>query len=236
MAVLARADGVLGEVVLRDFDADGPGGGAPEARELLVNGVLLMDTEDASTERPLAAEALDQLPRRPLHLLVGGLGLGFTAAQALADPRTEALHVVEIEPVLLDWARQGLLPSVAPVLADPRTTVTVDDVAAVVRGLPGESLDAVLLDVDNGPDFLVSPRNAALYGEGFLAAALRRLRPGGVLSVWSADRSDALAGALDAALAAVGGGRSTHVEVVVRRGARDLDYHLHSATRPHGRM
>lgn len=199
--------------------------------ELVVDGVFAMDSAQTSTERELARVALDLLTgtdpvtggRGGLQVLVGGLGLGCTARTLLDSPAAGAVEVVELHPALVDWAHQGLLPELAD--ADPRLTLTVGDVLDVVPRRAG--LDAVLLDVDNGPDFLVHTGNAAVYGSPFLAAACAALAPGGVLAVWSADRSPALQRTLEA----VAGGCS-EVLLEVTRAARTFTYALYLAVRP----
>jgi spermidine synthase len=97
--------------------------------------------------------------------------------------------VAEIEPDLVAWMRAGLIPSV---LDDPRVTVVVGDVRTVVADLPDESVDGILLDVDNGPDFLVYNENSAVYTSDFLSTCHAKLRAGGVLTVWSSAESAAL--------------------------------------------
>lgn len=204
--------------------------------ELVVDGVFAMDSAQTSTERELARVALDLLTGRDrdgrdlighdlggLRVLVGGLGLGCTARTLLDSPAVGAVEVVELHPALVGWAHQGLLPELAD--ADPRLTLTVGDVLDVVPRRAG--LDAVLLDVDNGPDFLVHTGNAAVYGSPFLAAACAALAPGGVLAVWSADRSPALQRTLEA----VAGGCS-EVLLEVTRAARTFTYAIYLAVRP----
>jgi spermidine synthase len=183
---LARTLSARGELVLRRRDDD--------ALELRVNGVFVMDTHETSTERALARAAL-ALPA-PSRVLVGGLGLGFTTAELLADPRVQEVLVAEIEPAVVGWMRDGTVPHGPAVLADPRLRVQVGDVRDVVEEQPYASLDAVLLDVDNGPDFLVLDANARLYRSAFLGACLDRLHPAGALLIWSSTRSAALEQAL----------------------------------------
>jgi spermidine synthase len=184
--VVARADSERGEVVVRRR--------AGEVLELRVNGVFVMDTAETATERLLARATLDQV-ERPRRVLVGGLGLGFTVRELIADERVEQVVVAEIEPAVVDWMRAGVLPG-GDLLADPRVQVQVGDVRAVVARAPSQGYDVVLLDVDNGPDFLVYDANAEVYGERFLAECRRVLDDHGALSVWSSTRSDVLADAL----------------------------------------
>lgn len=181
---LARAVSPRGELVLRRRD-DG-------ALELRVNGVFVMDDRETSSEELLASAALEAV-RRPDRVLVGGLGLGYTVRALLADSRLGSVIVAEIEPDLVGWMRSGLVPSV---LDDPRVEVVVGDVRAVVGNLPDASVDAVLLDVDNGPDFLVYNENSAIYTSSFLTTCRAKLRDGGVLTVWSSSSSAALESAV----------------------------------------
>lgn len=182
--VVARASDEHGEIALAMRG---------DVTELIVDGVFTMDTVDTATERALARLALDRLPGDSLRVLVGGLGLGFTVRALLDDPRVARVEVVELHAPLVAWARAGTVPPLAGLLDDPRVAVTVSDVLEAVAALPRAGLDAVLLDVDNGPGFLVHPTNAAVYGPAFLAAAAGALAPGGVLGIWSADPAPALA-------------------------------------------
>lgn len=190
MEELGRVDGAHGELLLRRRT----GGDGVAHLELIVDGVFAMDDVDTSTERLLATEALRRVPGDRLQVLVGGLGLGWTAAAALADPRVAAVDVVELQPALVGWAARGLLPSLAG-LSDRRLRLRTGDVAAALSAAPAR-WDAVLLDVDNGPGFLVHQANAALYQPAGLAAALAALRPGGVLAIWSSDPAPELLAAL----------------------------------------
>jgi spermidine synthase len=175
---LGRAEGPRGEVALRRRTTDDGG----THLELIVDGVFAMDDVDTSTERALATEALRRLPGRDLQMLVGGLGLGWTAATALAQPRVGAVEVVELHPALVRWAEEGRLPALPP--GDPRLRLRTGDVADVLAEHSGR-WDAVLLDVDNGPGFLVHPSNEALYRPAGLTGAMAALRPHGVLAIWS---------------------------------------------------
>lgn len=180
MLEIARGSSERGELVLRRRD-DG-------ALELRVNGVFVMDDVETSSEELLASAALASV-RRPDRVLVGGLGLGYTVRALLADPRLGQVMVAEIEPELVSWMRSGLVPSV---LDDPRVGVVVGDVRDVVARAEDASLDAILLDVDNGPDFLVYNENSAIYASPFVTTCWSKLRAGGVLTVWSSSESGTL--------------------------------------------
>jgi spermidine synthase len=210
-----------GDVVLRRREGDG-------ALELRVNGVFVMDDRETSTERLLARTALDELGARAAagsgswRVVVGGLGLGYTLAEVVADARVSSVVVAEIEEELVAWHQAGLVPeSPLTVGAAGRVEVVVGDVRDVVAGLRAGSVDLVLLDVDNGPDFLVYDANAAVYESVFLASCREALAPGGLVAVWSADTSPALTATLES----VFGSAREHVLPVTLQ-SRPTTYHL----------
>ncbi len=191
---VARAESERGEVVLRERrDPENPDG--PHALELRVNGVFVMDTLETSTERQLAAAALARVDD-PRAVVVGGLGLGFTLREVLADKRVERVAVVEIEGALVRWMRDGTVPHGPGFLADERVQIVEADIRTAIAEATPEAYDLVLLDVDNGPDFLVYEDNAEVYGGPFLTQVRDTLRPGGTVVVWSSSESDALRGTL----------------------------------------
>ena len=176
-----------GQLVLRRRD-DG-------SLDLRANGVFVMDTVETSTERALATRAL-ALHDAPRRVLVGGLGLGFTLAAVLEDSRVERCTVVEIEPALARWMADGTVPHGPALLSDARADVRVDDVAVALRESPPAAYDLVLLDVDNGPGYLVHDANAALYEAPALEDARRATAPGGIVVVWSAAEEPELEGTM----------------------------------------
>jgi spermidine synthase len=178
---IARAETERGEVVLRRRTSDA----AADVVELRVNGVFVMDTLETTSEIELAAQALD-LPENPAVVLIGGLGLGFTLQRVLSDPRVERAVVVEIEEALIEWMRDGTVPHGPAILADARATVVNADIAMAIAEARS-TYDLVLLDVDNGPGYLVHEDNEAVYEEPFLRQCHELLSPGGVLVVWSAN-------------------------------------------------
>jgi spermidine synthase len=213
---IARAESPRGEVVLRERRDEN----TPTILELRVNGVFVMDTLETSTERALATAALS-LVEQPRRVLVGGLGLGFTMHEVLADSRVERCTVVEIEQAVVDWMRDGTVVHGPRLLADDRVEVVVADVA-VALAEAGEAYDLVLLDVDNGPGYLVHDANEALYREPFLESARRATA--GVLAVWSAAEAPQLAAAMQAVF-----GNVTATAYDVRLGDRDEQYWLYSS-------
>lgn len=152
----------------------------------------LMSTRMRGSEEALATMSCARIAGRARpHLLVGGYGMGFTLRAALAVlPRDAAVTVAELVPEIIAWARGPMAELAAGCLEDPRVRLIEDDVVAVIRAAPGQ-FDAILLDVDNGPDGLVREANNQLYSERGLRAARAALKPGGVLAVWSAAKDDA---------------------------------------------
>jgi spermidine synthase len=154
----------------------------------------LMNSRMRGSEEALATMTIARL-RDPAaaRLLVGGYGMGFTLRAALAALGPAArITVAELVPEILAWARGPMAALTAGCLDDPRVRVVEADVAAAVGPAAG-AWDAILLDVDNGPDGLVRPANERLYSPAGLAAAKAALRPGGILAIWSAAPDPAFA-------------------------------------------
>ena len=147
----------------------------------------LMSTRMRGSEEALATMTLERLQGvRAPRLLIGGYGMGFTLRAALAGIRPQGhVTVAELVPEIIAWARGPMAEVAAGCLDDPRVTLRMDDVADAMLLAP-EPFDAILLDVDNGPDGLVRPDNNRIYSKSGLHNARRALAPGGVLAIWSA--------------------------------------------------
>ena len=154
---------------------------------VLANGKPLMSSRMHGSEEALATLACRRA--RTLDepcVLVGGLGMGFTLRATLdLLPKAATVVVAELMPAVVEWNRGPLGPLAAHPLRDKRVRLDVGDVAATLRASPGR-FDAVLLDVDNGPDAFTASQNAGLYNDRGLAAIRAALKAGGVLAVWSA--------------------------------------------------
>ena len=151
----------------------------------------LMNSRMSGSEEALATMTCARLGMKAPHLLIGGYGMGFTLRAALAVLPAEArVTVAELVPQIVDWARGPMAALTAGCLDDPRVAVVFGDVADAIAG---RAYDAILLDVDNGPDGLTRAGNDRLYSAQGLAAARAALRPGGVLAVWSAGPDAAFA-------------------------------------------
>ena len=147
----------------------------------------LMNSRLSGSEEALARLSAERIAGEPApRVLIGGYGMGFTLRAALTClPATAQVTVAEIVPAVLAWARGPMAELTGGSLDDPRVTIREADVAAVIRERPG-AWDAILLDVDNGPDGLTRAANDRLYDAAGLGAARAALRTRGVLAVWSA--------------------------------------------------
>lgn len=157
----------------------------------------LMNSRLAGSEEALATLSCDRiLPRDNARLLIGGLGMGFTLRAALPLLNDDAeIVVAELVPAVVDWARGPMAALHGDSLRDPRVAITITDVAALIRD-SADRYDAILLDVDNGPDGITKSGNDQIYNRDGLAAAWRALRKGGMLSIWSAHPDKAFANRL----------------------------------------
>ena len=147
----------------------------------------LMSTRQHGSEVALGTMACDRLAgHKAPHLLIGGYGMGYTLRAVLGRlGPTARVTVVELVPGIIAWARGPMAAVSDGCLDDPRVTVTMGDVAAAMAQA-ASLYDAILLDVDNGPDGLTRAANDGIYSPRGLADAMKALRPGGVLAVWSA--------------------------------------------------
>jgi spermidine synthase len=150
-----------------------------------VDGRMLMSTRVHQSEITLAEYAIERA-EDPQHVLVGGLGLGYTLRATLDGLSADAhVTVVELVPELVEWNRKHLYHLSDSALEDPRCEVVVDDVYEVITRRKRE-FDVILLDVDNGPRALSQAKNQRLYSDAGTRACRDALRTGGVLGVWSA--------------------------------------------------
>ncbi|HEY9212175.1 MAG TPA: spermidine synthase, partial [Ancylobacter sp.] len=140
----------------------------------------------SGSEQALATLVCERLRDRPrAKMLIGGLGMGFTLRAALGELGPEAgIVVAELVPAVVAWARGPMAEIFGTSLTDPRVAIREGDVGALIRSAKAD-YDAILLDVDNGPDGLTREANDSLYDMRGLAAASNALRPGGILAVWS---------------------------------------------------
>jgi spermidine synthase len=158
--------------------------------EVKLGDEYLMSSLFTLAEEELARLGLDAVAGSSLSVLVGGLGLGYTAVTALDDSRVASLVVVDALPAVISWHERELLPVSSRLVGDPRTRLEVGDFFAWMRGEPSTRYDAILLDVDHSPRHQLDPSHADLYTADGLRRLTRHLAPGGVFALWSDDPPD----------------------------------------------
>ena len=201
LEILAYETTPLGDLCLRRRELlSAPG---TIVTEIILDQQLLMSSHIVVSERALAEEALARHPGEGLRVLVGGLGLGYTAAAVLESTRVDRVEVIEFIPAVVRFLRDGLIPLSSELLEDPRFDVRDGDVYATLRDDAEERWDLVLIDVDHAPDDHLGAGNESFYTAAGLAQAKDHLAPDGVLAVWSYAESSPFASALHEAFSAV---------------------------------
>jgi spermidine synthase len=181
--ILAWEDTPLGPLCLRQRELlSAPG---TVVTEVTLGHQFLMSSLHTDSERALARVALEMHGGTGLRVLVGGLGLGYTAHAALASERVARVEAVELLSQVMDWLEGDLLPLSSELKADPRFRTVQGDVYARLAGPPAERYDLILIDVDHSPDDRLDQGTGFFYTEEGLRRARRHLAPGGVLGVWS---------------------------------------------------
>jgi len=164
--------------------------------EVTLNHEFLMSSLYTDSERALAQTALALHRGNDLRVMVGGLGLGYTAREALLSDRVAQVEVVELLPQVVGWLEQGLIPLAPELQNEPRLVVTQGDVYDRLARPPEQRFDLVLIDVDHSPDERLDEESVSFYSVEGLLAAREHLAPGGVLAVWSYAESSPFAEAL----------------------------------------
>lgn len=160
--------------------------------EILIGDNVLMTSLSPISERRLSASALEQhRGSGPLRVLVGGLGLGYTAQASLSDPRVESVRVAEKMSFIINWMNEGKLPLSAEFARDGRLGIVQEDVYEKLLGPASEMYDLILIDVDHAPDDRLSENSEPFYTREGQRRVSQHLRPGGILGVWSIDEDDA---------------------------------------------
>jgi len=171
---------------------------------------FLMSSLFTVAEIELATLGLAAVAGHGLRVLVGGLGLGYTALAVLDDPRIASLEVVDALDAVIDWHRRGLLPVSGQLVGDARTSLVHDDFFARMRAVPepDRRYDAILVDIDHSPRHLLSSTHSDFYTVDGLRRVARHLAPGGAFALWSDDPPDA---AFEAVLSGVFASSAAHV-------------------------
>jgi spermidine synthase len=184
--------------------------------EIKLGDEFLMSSAFTAAEIALADIGLSSLQQEGLDVVVGGLGLGYTAQAALACSRVKSLIVIDALPEVIEWHQAGLIPVGRELSADPRCRLVQGDFFTMATSadggldpaLPGRLFDAVLVDIDHAPDNLLHPSHAVLYTAAGLQRLSAHLKPGGVFALWSNDPPDA---AFEALMERVFGAVQAHV-------------------------
>src|SRR5258707_711826 len=165
--------------------------------EIKLGDEFLMSSLFTASEIALARLGLAELSEHGLDVVVGGLGLGYTAKAVLEHQKVASLLVVEALEAVIEWHAEGLVPLGPELTGDLRCRFVQGDFFALAASeagfdpaVPARRFDAVLVDIDHSPDFLLDPQNAAFYGEQGLSQLAAHLRPGGIFALWSNDRPD----------------------------------------------
>jgi spermidine synthase len=180
----------MGDISLRRRFDPALGGEVYEAK---LDDEFLMSSAFTAAEVALARRGLGRVIGTDLDIVVGGLGLGYTAVAVMEDPRVRTVTVVEALGEVIAWHRDGLLPDAAGLQTDPRVELRQADFFACVRNagfdsaVPGRRYHAVLLDIDHSPDHLLHPSHADFYSRQGLGRLRDLLHPSGVFGLWSDD-------------------------------------------------
>jgi spermidine synthase len=185
----------LGELILRRRRMLSLGG--IEVYEVKLGDAFLMSSLFHEVEEALAHFGLSELTGDGWDVVVGGLGLGYTAVAALEHREVASLLIVDALQPVIEWHQRGMVPLGEKLTDDPRTRIVQADFFALAQSAdgfdpeqPGRKFHAVLLDIDHSPRDLLHPRNAAFYQADGLRALAEHLRPGGVFALWSDDPPD----------------------------------------------
>ncbi|MEU5884070.1 spermidine synthase [Spirillospora sp. NPDC047279] len=168
-----------------------------EVYEVKLDDDFLMSSQFTAGEIALARLGLEPLPDADLDVIVGGLGLGYTAHAVLEDPRVRSLIVVEALDEVIGWHQRHLVPLGAGLTSDPRCRLLQADFFSLAAdpggfdsAVPGRRFHAIVVDIDHSPHHLLDPAHAAFYRPDGLRALTGRLHPGGVFALWSNDPPD----------------------------------------------
>jgi spermidine synthase len=180
--VLERATTANGEIQLQKRGND---------YEIIFNGIFLMATYNGESERLLVRWAVERA-KSPQRVLLGGLGVGFSLDEACKNEQIESIKVVEVERKIIQWNSTYLAPYSHKALQQRKVEVVNADFVAWLKNAT-EKFDVICLDIDNGPEWVVMDENKNLYNDAGICALIKLLHKSGVISFWSATKSDRFA-------------------------------------------
>ena len=195
LEVLAYEESPIGMICLRRRELlSRPG---TIVTEITLDHELLMSSYHTDSERELSTHALERHSGEGLNVLIGGLGLGYTAQAALESPQPSSVRVVDRMDFVIRWLKSGRLPLSEQLNADARLELAQGDIFAELLGPASQTWDLILIDVDHSPDSPLDPGSRSFYSLDGQSRVAEHLAPGGVLGVWSADDHDGFAAVLD---------------------------------------
>ena len=194
LEVLAYEESPIGAICLRRRELLSIPGTI--VTEITVDQHLLMSSHHTASERALSRRALERHGGDGLSVLIGGLGLGYTAQEALSSSAVERVDTIELLPQVIGWMRDGLIPLSDELNGDSRFGVAEADIYTMLASPPKRQYDLILIDVDHAPDEPLAEANMFFYTEEGLERAKCHLAPGGLLGVWSYAASSPFATAL----------------------------------------
>jgi len=189
--VIDHAESPLGVLILRRRNP-------PEEHvlELTLEHMLLMSSVVTVSERELATRAIAMHGGSDLDVMIGGIGLGYTAKAALESDRVARVEVVELVAGVIAWVERGIIPLGKELIADPRFLMMQDNVFDRLQRAPIKRHDLLLIDVDHSPDSRLGESSDTFYGHARLSLAKQHLNPHGVFGVWSTSESPSFEGEL----------------------------------------
>ena len=164
--------------------------------EVTLNHEFLMSSLYTESERELGRMSLEMHAGSDLSVLVGGLGLGYTAREAIQEERVARIEVVELLPQVVNWMKEGLIPLSCELRDEPKLSITQGDVFSRLAGPPEDRYDVIMIDIDHSPEDRLGESNVSFYTKTGLLAAQRHLASKGVLAVWSYENNSNFATAL----------------------------------------
>lgn len=209
LEILAYDETPLGPICLRRREPISLQG--VTVTEVTLNHEFLMSSLYTESEQALSRTAIQLHGGAQLRVMVAGLGLGYTAREALKSDLVEHVEVIELLPQVIGWMDEGLLPLSQQLVNEPRLLVTQDDAYARLASVPAKQYDLILIDIDHSPDDRLGAGDSnVFYSNTGLAAAKKHLRAGGLLGVWSYAESSPFADSLRSSFKTVQIKRVTH--------------------------
>ncbi|MDF7808900.1 hypothetical protein P4E94_15745 [Pontiellaceae bacterium B12219] len=173
----------LGDLMLRRRRM--PQFGDTDIYEVKLGEHFLMTSLFHEAESQLAILGLKEIKREPLHVMVGGLGLGYTAVEALKDPRIASLVIIDYLKAVIGWHESELVPLGKTLNADPRCSLMNADFFELIRNEPIQKMDVILLDIDHTPTHVLHRSNSRFYTETGLNELKKHLKPDGIFAMWA---------------------------------------------------